>query len=153
MTAAKQLVVTGSDTARRVSVYSVPTITRHQLLWIRANLAIFLSLNTYFITIKICTVFCIDRQLVRYPSLHSGEADVFLCVFFTFLISFELSYTAAEIGNENKNGLLHRMPEGASRNIHPDLLHVTGCRVKNVWLDGSVFIERLLQRHIYQLPN
>lgn len=37
MTTARQLVVTGSDTALRVSVYSVPTITRHQLLWIRAS--------------------------------------------------------------------------------------------------------------------
>lgn len=36
-TTVKQLVVTGSDTALRVPVYSVPTITRHQLLWITAS--------------------------------------------------------------------------------------------------------------------
>lgn len=115
----------------------------------KSQLAIFFSLETYFITIKIWTVFFyVASWLVRYPSLYSGEVDIFHYAFSMFLINSKFCYTATEIWNEKENGLLYRMPEWASRNIQFDLLHVTGYRAKNLQSNGSVFIERLLQRYI-----
>lgn len=56
MTTAKQLVVTGSDTALRVSIFCANHYQASTTVD-KSQLAIFLSLETYFITIKICTVF------------------------------------------------------------------------------------------------
>lgn len=71
VTTAKQLVVTGSDTALRVSVYSVPAITRHQLLWIRASQLSFLSLKTYFTMVKICPVI---------STFSDSLSDIHVCI-------------------------------------------------------------------------
>lgn len=84
MTPAKQLVVTGSDTALTVSLYSVPTTTRHQLLRIRASQLSFLSCETYFITIKICITLSAlpDSQPIRDQDLYSKRGRCFaLCAF------------------------------------------------------------------------
>lgn len=101
VTTAKQLVVTGSDTALRVSVYSVPAIASHcqaSTTVDKSQPAIFLSLKTYFTTIKICPV------TSTFPDTLS---DIHLCIqerlgffhyaFSVFLIDLELCYIAAEI--------------------------------------------------------
>lgn len=71
MTTAKQLVVTGSDIALRVSVYSVPTITRHQLLWIRASQLSF-SLFKHILSRL--------RSELCFFTLPDSLSDIHLCI-------------------------------------------------------------------------
>lgn len=128
VTAAKQLVVTGSDTALRVSVYSVPAITRQSATVNKSQPAIFLSLKTYFTTIKICSV------ISTFPDSLS---DIHVCIqerlgffhyaFSVFLIVVKLCYIAAEIWNEKENWLLYRIPVWTG-SLTSCMSQGTGCR-------------------------
>lgn len=82
------------------------------------------------------------------------ERSVFFIVCFPCSESIEnFCCTAAGIWKEKENRLLYRTPERSNSNIQSDLLHSTGYRAQNVWLNRSVFVEELSQRHLQQLPN
>lgn len=111
VTTAKQLVVTGSDTALRVSVYSVPAIARHQLLWIRASQLSF-CLSKHILPRLRSALWLLHFQIACQISISVFRRGWVFSSFSMFLIDLKLCYIATEIWNEKENGLLYRMPVG-----------------------------------------
>lgn len=146
----QQLLVTGSDTLT-VCIFCANHY-QASATGDKSQPAIFLSLETYFTTIKICIMFsALPNSFSEIKVCIQGEADIF-CVFSLFSIKWKLCCTAADIWNEKENRLLYRMPKWTHRNIQSGLLHITGYRAKNSWWT-EIFIEGLWQRYVQQLPN